>query len=147
MTWEEALAEFDRDLAAQMAAERTRRAYAVDLGQLSEWAAARGLDPVDIRHRDVRRYGAGLSAERAAPATVARKLAAIRSFYGFLVRTERVAQNPADLVASPKRASKAAEGVVARAGGGTAGPDSRPYPAGVARPGDVRARLLVRPAL
>ncbi len=106
MTWEEALAEFDRDLAAQMAAERTRRAYAVDLGQLSEWAAARGLDPVDIRHRDVRRYGAGLSAERAAPATVGRKLAAIRSFYGFLVRTERVAQNPADLVASPKRATK-----------------------------------------
>jgi integrase/recombinase XerC/integrase/recombinase XerD len=106
MTWEEALAAFDRDLAARMAAERTRRAYAVDLGQLAEWAAPRGLEPTAIRHRDVRRYGAGLSAAGAAPATVARKLAAIRGLYDFLVRTERVAQNPADLVASPKRDGK-----------------------------------------
>ena len=59
-----------------------------------------------MRHRDVRRYGAGLSAAGAAPATVARKLAAIRGLFDFLVRTERVGQNPADLVSSPKRAQK-----------------------------------------
>ena len=59
-----------------------------------------------MRHRDVRRYGAGLSSAGAAPATVARKLAAIRGLFDFLVRTERVGQNPADLVSSPKRAEK-----------------------------------------
>jgi integrase/recombinase XerC/integrase/recombinase XerD len=37
---------------------------------------------------------------------VGRKLASIRGLYGFLVRTERVGQNPAELVASPKREEK-----------------------------------------
>ena len=106
MTWEEALADFDRDLGARAAAERTRRAYGVDLGQFAEWAGVRGLEPTGLRHRDVRRYAASLSADGAAPATVARKLAALRSLYRFLVRTERVAQNPAELVASPRKASK-----------------------------------------
>ncbi len=59
-----------------------------------------------MRHRDVRRYAAGLSADGAAAATVARKLAAIRSLFDFLVRSERIGQNPADLVASPKGEDK-----------------------------------------
>jgi site-specific recombinase XerD len=104
MTWERALADYDRDLRGRGLAERTRRAYAVDLGQFVEWAGERG--PGDIHHRDVRRYGAGLSSAGASPATVARKLAAIRGLYDFLVRTERAVQNPADLVSSPKREQK-----------------------------------------
>jgi site-specific recombinase XerD len=106
MTWDEALAAFDRDLQARSLAERTRKAYGVDLGQFVEWALERGVDPAKVRHRDVRRYGAGLSSGGAAAATVARKLAAIRSLFDFLVRTERVGQNPADLVSSPKREEK-----------------------------------------
>jgi site-specific recombinase XerD len=106
MTWDEALAAYDRDLRARSMAERTRKAYAVDLGQFVEWAAARGSGPDDIRHRDVRHYGAGLSSAGAAPTTVARKLAAIRGLFDFLVRTERIGQNPADLVSSPKREEK-----------------------------------------
>jgi integrase/recombinase XerC/integrase/recombinase XerD len=102
--WDAALAEYDRDLRARGSAERTRRAYGVDLGGFGEWCREQGLGPGDVRHRDVRRYGAGLSAAGAAPATVARKLASIRGLYGFLVRTERSASNPAELVASPKRA-------------------------------------------
>jgi integrase/recombinase XerC/integrase/recombinase XerD len=104
MTWAESLAAYDRDLSGRGAAERTRRAYAVDLGQFVEWAGERA--PGDLRHRDVRRYAAGLSSAGAAPATVARKLAAIRGLFDFLVRTERVGQNPADLVSSPKREEK-----------------------------------------
>jgi site-specific recombinase XerD len=106
MNWAEAQSDFDRDLRARGSAERTRRAYSVDLGQFAEWAGGLGLDPGDLRHRDVRRYAAGLSSDGAAPATVARKLAAIRSLYGFLVRTERAGQNPAELVSSPKRPQK-----------------------------------------
>jgi integrase/recombinase XerC/integrase/recombinase XerD len=106
MTWKEALAGYDRDLLARSMAERTRRAYGVDLGQFVEWAQACGLDPGGVRHRDVRRYGAGLSSGGAAAATVARKLAAVRGLFDFLVRTERVGQNPADLVSSPKREQK-----------------------------------------
>jgi len=106
MTWASALSEYDRDLRARGSAERTRRAYRVDLAGFVEWVAPQGLSPGDVRHRDVRRYAAALSGADAAPATVARKLAAVRGLYGFLVRTERAAQNPAELVSSPKRAEK-----------------------------------------
>jgi len=104
MDWGDALTAYDRDLRGRGAAERTRKAYGVDLGQFVEWAGER--TPGDIRHRDVRRFAAGLSSDGAAPATVARKLAAVRGLFDFLVRTERVGQNPADLVSSPKREEK-----------------------------------------
>jgi site-specific recombinase XerD len=106
VNWEAALADYDRDLRARGSAERTRRAYGVDLGGFVEWVGPQGLGPVDVRHRDVRRYAAGLSEAGAAPATVARKLAALRGLFGFLVRTERAAHNPAELVSSPKRSEK-----------------------------------------
>ncbi len=106
MNWDSALADYDRDLRARGAAERTRRAYAVDLHGFVEWVDPQGVGPGDVRHRDVRRYAAGLSSAGAAPATVARKLAAVRGLYGFLVRTERAGQNPAELVSSPKRSEK-----------------------------------------
>ncbi len=106
MTWDESLAGYDRDLRGRSIAERTRRAYGVDLGQFAEWAAGIGLEPAAVRHRDVRRYGAGLSSAGAAPSTVARKLAAIRGLFDFLVRDEQAGHNPADLVSSPKREQK-----------------------------------------
>jgi site-specific recombinase XerD len=106
VNWTDALAAYDRDLRARGAAERTRRAYGVDLGGFVEWVGEQGLEPDGIRHRDVRRYAAALSGAGAAPATVARKLAAVRGLYGFLVRTGRAGQNPAELVSSPKRAEK-----------------------------------------
>jgi len=101
--WEEALAVFDRELGAKAAAAATRRAYSVDLRQLAEWAGARGAGPTELGHRDLRRYAAHLSAEGASKATVARKLAAIRSFYAALLRAGMIPANPADLVATPKR--------------------------------------------
>jgi site-specific recombinase XerD len=106
MNWDETLAAYDRDLMGRGLAERSRRAYGVDLGQFKDWAEQTGLGPGEVRHRDVRRYGAALSSADAAPATVARKLAAIRGLYDFLVRGESVGQNPADLVSSPKREQK-----------------------------------------
>jgi integrase/recombinase XerC/integrase/recombinase XerD len=106
VTWQEALSTYDRDLNARGSAERTRRAYGVDLGVFSEWAGEQGLGPEDVRYRDVRRYAAGLSNAGAAAATVARKLAAVRGLYGFLVRTGRAGANPAELVSSPKGSEK-----------------------------------------
>lgn len=103
MSWGQELSAYDRDLRTRNAAERTRHAYGVDLGQFVEWARQRGLEPGEVRHRDVRRYGASLSEGGAAPSTVARKLAAIRGLFDFMVRNERLSQNPADLVSSPKR--------------------------------------------
>jgi site-specific recombinase XerD len=106
VNWDAALAGYDRDLRTRGAAERTRRAYAVDLAAFTGWAKASRLAPGDLRHRDVRRYAASLSAEGKASTTVARHLASIRGFYDFLVRTEQVGGNPAELVSSPKKPQK-----------------------------------------
>ena len=84
-------------------AEKTRRAYGVDLQQLAEWAGAQELGPADVDHRALRRFAGVLSERGASRSTVARKLAAIRTFYRHLVERGELEANPADLVASPKR--------------------------------------------
>jgi integrase/recombinase XerC/integrase/recombinase XerD len=104
--WEDALRIFDRDLSARSAAEATRRAYSNDVGQLAEWANAKGEAPGELDHRDLRRFAAVLSERGISKAGVARKLAATRAFYGALLRAGEVSANPADLVATPKRDRK-----------------------------------------
>jgi integrase/recombinase XerC len=84
-------------------AERTRRAYGVDLSQLAEWARAHELGPSELGSRDLRRFAGVLSERGVTKSTVARKLAAVRSFYGSLVERGELAANPGDLVSSPKR--------------------------------------------
>ena len=84
-------------------AEKTRRAYAVDVRQLADWAGARGLGPGDLSHRELRLFAGAVSERGAARATVARKLAAVRSFYRQLVERGELDVNPADLVARPKK--------------------------------------------
>jgi site-specific recombinase XerD len=102
-SWAATLAGFDKWLRARGMGEKTRRAYGGDLGQLGEWAAGRELHPKDVSHRDLRRFAAVLSEHGSAKSTVARKLAAIRTFYRHLVERGELEANPADLVASPKK--------------------------------------------
>jgi site-specific recombinase XerD len=104
--WPEALRLFDADLRRRGAAEKTRRAYAVDLGQLAAWAREGGIDPAAVDARVLRRYAARLGDRRPEPTTVARKLAAIRAFYRVLREHGHVAHNPAELVPAPKRPAK-----------------------------------------
>jgi site-specific recombinase XerD len=107
--WREALRDFDRSLRARGLSEKTRRAYGLDVGELAEWAAAAGIAPNEVGHRVLRRYAARLAAadreggRALSRQTVARKLAAIRSFYGRMVERGALEQNPADLVPSPRR--------------------------------------------
>jgi site-specific recombinase XerD len=105
VAWAAAQALLEEDLRRRDAAEKTRRAYRVDIGQFARWASARGLAPVDVDARTVRRYIAGLSQERMAPATTARKLAALRVLFRSQREHGRVSHSPADLVASPRRAA------------------------------------------
>lgn len=105
-SWREALRAFDRDLSVRSAAEGTRRGYSNDVGQLAAWADSHGMAPDALRHRDLRRFAAQLSDRGISKAAVARKLAAIRSFYAALLRAGMVAANPADLIASPKREAR-----------------------------------------
>jgi site-specific recombinase XerD len=101
--WQRALDRFDQWQQMRGMGERTRRAYRVDLSQLGKWAAGRGLAPHELGHRELRRFAAVLSEDGAARSTVARKLAAIRSFYRQLLERGEIDANPADLVSSPKK--------------------------------------------
>jgi site-specific recombinase XerD len=101
--WRAALALFDADLRRRGAAEKTRRAYGIDVGQFATWCEAQQIDPAEVTPRTLRRYAATLSTRRAVAATVARKLAALRAFYRALREHGDVAQNPADLIPAPKR--------------------------------------------
>src|ERR671932_2448289 len=101
--WREALDLLDADLRRRGAAAKTRRAYAIDVAQFALWCGAQDLDPAEVTPRTLRRYAATLSERGAVAATVARKLAALRAFYRALREHGAVAQNPADLIPSPKR--------------------------------------------
>jgi site-specific recombinase XerD len=104
--WERALERFDRDLNARGLSANTRRAYGVDLDQFAAWANGRGVSPEAIQYRELRGYAGALSDRGLARATVARKLAAVRSLYEHLVAVEEAPQNPAELLPNPKRDSR-----------------------------------------
>jgi site-specific recombinase XerD len=103
--WQDALARFDDWQLARGMGEKTRRAYGVDLAQLAEWASARELEPHALTHRELRHFAGAVSERGAMKSTVARKLAAIRTFYRHLVERGELEANPADLVSSPKKDS------------------------------------------
>src|SRR3954467_870101 len=104
--WMRAIALLEADLRRRGAAQRTCDAYATDLRQLAEWAAARGVEPQQMDLRALRRHAAHLSDVGNGPATVARKLAAARALFRVLREHGVIEQNPGDLVPGPKRPSK-----------------------------------------
>jgi len=104
--WREAIVLLEADLRRRDAAERTRRAYGVDLQQFADWATARGQGPADVGPKGVRRYIAHLSEQGAAPSTTARKLAALRALFASQREHGALLQNPADLVSTPRRGSR-----------------------------------------
>ncbi len=101
--WSDALRLLDADLRRRGAAEKTRRAYGTDLGQFAAWATAADVTPVSAGPRELRRYAAALSERGCAPSTVARKLASLRACFRALREHGLIEQNPAELVAAPKR--------------------------------------------
>lgn len=89
---------FDRELQRRGAAERTRRAYGVDLGALALWSSAHGVEPDGVDHPWLGRYAAQLASRGAGPRAVDRKLAAIRSFFTAMVELGEMTANPAGLL-------------------------------------------------
>ena len=93
----ETRAAIDRFLASPALSDATRRAYGVDVGEFGAWLDARGA-PVDgVDARLLAEYAAELGASRSgrtprrlAPATIARKLAAVRAFLRFTLGPARV---------------------------------------------------------
>lgn len=87
------------------ASEHTLRAYRRELERFGIFLAKRfgnAALPSQIEHPVIREYLGTLYADGLSKPSVARALAAIRSWCSWLARTGRMEQNPARLVATPK---------------------------------------------
>jgi site-specific recombinase XerD len=104
--WPAALEAFDQDLTRRAVAEKTRVAYASDCRQFAEWATAHDAEPAHVDIRTLRRYAAGLSEQGIAPATIARRLAALRGLFRVQMQLGARGDNPAELLSSPKKAQR-----------------------------------------
>ena len=107
MTWKESLAAYDRDLMGRGLAERTRAApTASTSGSSRSGRSRRASGPATSATATCAATGPALSAagrrRRPSPASSPRSAASTTSSSA----TERVGQNPADLVSSPKREQK-----------------------------------------
>jgi integrase/recombinase XerD len=104
----------DDFLAAQLA-PRTRTTYATDLALYLVWLQRRGTHPLAAGRRDIDRYRNWMSElvdaddkpsrhgrPRFAPATVAKRLSAVRSLYGYLVDRDAIDASPAVGVKVPR---------------------------------------------
>ena len=98
MEWE--LDGFWRSLHSRAAA--TRRAYGSDLRSFAAWCARGGIaGPGGVSRAVLRRYLAHLTTRRYARATVARKAAALRCYFGWLAERGVIAEDPAVRLAVP----------------------------------------------
>ena len=91
------------------ASPQTIRAYHSDLRQFVDFAsglrsAGSSLRLNQVDSMMVRGYLAWLDRKREKKSSLARKLAALRTFYRFQVREKRVTSNPAEEVRTPKQA-------------------------------------------
>jgi len=98
----QARAAIERFLASPGLAEATRRAYRFDLEPFAAWLEERGAELDDVDARLLSDYAAELGRgrpRRLAPATIARRLAAVRSLLRFALGPEHVP----DASLSPRR--------------------------------------------
>jgi integrase/recombinase XerC len=108
---EEAVAEFLRHLALEKnASEYTVKSYREDLTQAVGFFRTRltgdRLQPAQVTTRLLRAYLAWLSEQGYAKSTIARRVAAVRSWCRFLCRQGLLAANPADGLRSPRQDRK-----------------------------------------
>ncbi|MCZ6464993.1 MAG: tyrosine recombinase XerC [Proteobacteria bacterium] len=94
---------FDLFLRAERnASPHTRRAYLADVRQLFDsFAEGREREPAGVTSQEVKAWLAGLHRVRS-PATLGRKLAAVRAFFRYLLREGEIANDPTAGLPAPK---------------------------------------------
>lgn len=96
-----------QDFLGYLAVERgasphTISAYGGDLRAYLKFLSERSVDPLEAERDDVLAFMADLQAKQMAPSTVERKIAAVKSFYSFLVREGLTENHPTIDLALPK---------------------------------------------
>src|ERR1022692_2183549 len=101
---EKAIDKFLHSLGQRNASVHTVKAYTGDLGNFAAYVGARDWRSID--HLTIRGFLSHLYEKDLEKASVARALAAVRSFYRWLAQEGVVEQNPAALVSTPKLPKK-----------------------------------------
>lgn len=83
------------------ASANTRGAYLRDLSEWTRWVSDRGVDPLAAGRPHIDAWARMLETEGLRPTTVARRLAAVSSFYRYAVSAGVVSANPAADVRRP----------------------------------------------
>ncbi|MGC8666506.1 MAG: tyrosine recombinase XerC [Chthonomonadales bacterium] len=81
----------------------TLRAYASDLAQLAEYLGRHGREAQSVALADLRGYLAWAQERGCRRATLARKQAALRAFFGWLRRMGRIARDPSRGLVAPRQ--------------------------------------------
>ncbi|GLY95099.1 tyrosine recombinase XerC [Actinoplanes sp. NBRC 103695] len=81
-------------LANRRLSEHTRSAYRRDVAAWLGWCAGRELDPLRASFLDVNAYARKIESSGLSPASVARKLSGLSSWYTFLAKLGAVPANP-----------------------------------------------------
>lgn len=85
-----------------LGAENTKRAYARDLAHFTRWCRAQGGHPLTVERAGVDLYRLELEAQGLAPATVARRLSALASFYVYAIDAGALERSPVERVRRPR---------------------------------------------
>jgi len=81
----------------------TINSYQTDLGQFETYIQSTFLLSIpEVKHTHIRSYMVDLMESKSSAATINRKISALRSLYKFLLREDKVSQNPMLLVKAPK---------------------------------------------
>jgi hypothetical protein len=85
------------------ASAHTIAGYRRDLGQFTDYLGEKEIPLRQADNIQIRGFMAHLHERRLKKSTLARKLAAVRSFYQYGVKKKWIAENPARVVATPKQ--------------------------------------------
>jgi len=83
--------------------KNTVSSYKNDLDDFKEFLTKIDKDPIEINKKDIFNYLVFLSKKKLKPASLRRKISALRSFYKFLIREELIENDPTIDLTLPKK--------------------------------------------
>src|SRR6266542_2560958 len=109
ITFDEGLHSFTQALTTANKSTATIAAYQADIRQFLTWLAENSLvavSPVQVGRADITDYLAFLAGKQLSGLSRARKLAAIREYFRYLVSIEALSTSPAATIPTPKKEKK-----------------------------------------
>ncbi len=99
--------EFLKSLQERRMSPATVRAYRADLSDFAKYLDRKTMKSViELDKSDIRAYFGRIKEQNLKTNSFIRKLATIRSFFKYLMRTEKIAKNPAATLHTPRREQK-----------------------------------------